>query len=250
VTAGSRASELAVARCDGWGVVRDGVRVAAVVPGQLAAAAELHEQLAAIQFVARAGRRFLRRYYLAWSRTAAGMALAATDEAGELRGVLLGAIDPAAHYQEMLRRDGVALAARLIARGATSPRFGRELIATRLRRYARGIARTVIARRRRAVAAAPATGRAGAIGEIAVLLVDAHARGSGVGRALLGAATERARRAGLSALTLVTPPDLAAGGFYEHLGWRAGEAISSRSGERFIVYRLWLADATAQQPDR
>ena len=77
--------------------VTAGLRIARIEPEQLAAAAELHEQLAAVQFVARGGRTFLRRYYLAWSRTSSGLAFAATDDAGQLTGVLLGSLDPARH---------------------------------------------------------------------------------------------------------------------------------------------------------
>jgi hypothetical protein len=41
--------------------VTAGLRVARIGPEHLAAAAELHEQQAAVQFVARGGRTFLRR---------------------------------------------------------------------------------------------------------------------------------------------------------------------------------------------
>ncbi len=39
---------------------------------------------------------------------------------------------------------------------------------------------------------------------------------------------------------LVTPPDLAAAGFYEHLGWQRTGELTSRSGEDFVGYRLLL----------
>jgi GNAT superfamily N-acetyltransferase len=217
-----------------------GVRIARIEHEQLAAAAELHEQMAAVQFVAGGGRTFLRRYYLAWSRTSSGLALAATDDAGRLTGVLLGSLDPARHYQDLLRRDGAALAVRLIARGMADPMFGRDLVVTRLRRYSRGLTRAVVTPVRGCRRPSLAAGSSEAIGEIALLLVHPQRRGSGIGRALMDAAIQEAHEAGLAALTLVTPPDYAARGFYEHLGWRLSGSLTSRSGEPYLLYRWQL----------
>jgi GNAT superfamily N-acetyltransferase len=220
--------------------VTPGLRIARIEPEQLSAAAELHEQLAAVQFVARGGQTFLRRYYLAWSRTSAGLALAATDDAGQLTGVLLGSLDPARHYQDMIRRDGAALALRLIGHGMIDPSFGRELIVTRVRRYSRGLARAALTRLRGPRQCSSTAGTPGAIGEIALLLVHPQRRGAGIGRALVDTAIQEGRHAGLAALTLVTPPDYAARGFYEHLGWRLSRSVTSRSGEPYMLYRQRL----------
>jgi GNAT superfamily N-acetyltransferase len=217
--------------------VTAGLRIARIGPEHLAAAAELHEQMAAVQFVARGGRAFLRRYYVAWSRTGSGLALAATDDSGQLMGVLLGSLDPARHYQDVLRRDGAALALRLIGHGIIDPAFGRELIVTRIRRYGRGLARAAVAGLRRPRHSSPTAGRHEAIGEIALLLVHPQRRGAGIGRALVDTAIQEAKHAGLAALTLVTPPDYSARGFYEHLGWRLADRVTSRSGEPYVVYR-------------
>ena len=67
-------------------------------------------------------------------------------------------------------------------------------------------------------------------------MLPAHRR-SGVGRALLQEARRAAQDAGLDELVLVTPTDLAAEGFYEHLGWQRCGALTSRSGEQFVRYR-------------
>jgi hypothetical protein len=48
------------------------------------------------------------------------------------------------------------------------------------------------------------------------------------------------KNAGLNELVLVTPPDLAARTFYEHLGWRYAGKLTSRSDEDFVRYRLPL----------
>jgi len=78
------------------------------------------------------------------------------------------------------------------------------------------------------------------LGELTHLFVQPDSRRLGIGRALVEAAVETARAAGVGELVLVTPPDFAARDFYEHLGWSADGEISSRSGEIFIRYRLSL----------
>ena len=225
-----------------------GLRIARIGPEHAAAAAELHEQLAAVQFVARGGRTFLRRYYVAWSRTSTGLALAATDDSGQLTGVLLGSLDPARHYQDMIRRDGAALALRLIEHAMLDPSFGRELIATRIRRYSRGLVRAARARLREPGQCSPTADTPGAIGEIAVLLVHPQRRGAGIGRALVETAIQEAHDAGLAALTLVTPPDYAARDLYEHLGWRLSGSLTSRSGEPYVLYRQQTLTVNSDHP--
>jgi hypothetical protein len=49
------------------------------------------------------------------------------------------------------------------------------------------------------------------------------------------------RNADLDELVLVTPPDLAAGTFYERLGWLPSGEVTSQSGEAFLRYRFPLA---------
>ena len=220
--------------------VAHGLKIVPIGPEHVAAAAQLHEELAAVQFVARGGQRVLRRYYLAWSRTAAGLALVATDDSCGLIGVLLGSLDPGQHYQEMIRRDGAALGLALIGHATIDPRFGRELIATRIRRYSRGLARAARTRPRERRQCSPSAASSEAIGEIALLVVDPQHRGAGIGRALLDRAVAEAQHAGLAALTLVTPPDYEARGFYEHLGWRLADSLTSRSGEPYVLYRRQL----------
>src|SRR4051794_34167733 len=64
-------------------------------------------------------------------------------------------------------------------------------------------------------------------GEIQRLAVRADRRGSGLGRALLEAASERARADGLRLLWLTTHSGTEADGFYESAGWtRVGEMPS------------------------
>jgi hypothetical protein len=229
------------------------------------ASASLHLEVLETEFLARCGNGFLHSYHLAWLESPVSLALAAVDARGEIVGVLLGSLEPATHIRTMVRRRGLPLALRLVARAVSCPNFAREFVATRAARYARGIVRMLIAElatlgRRHQIprphrphsdgditttlptAATHSDGKitAPSVGEVTHLMVREDARGSGVGRALLEEARTVCERAGLTELVLVTPPDLAAHTFYEHLGWRRTGELRSRSGEPFIRYRLPL----------
>jgi ribosomal protein S18 acetylase RimI-like enzyme len=212
-----------------------------------------------MEFLARCGDHFLRCYHRAWIGSDDGIALACEDEKGEIVGVLLGALRPSTHFRKMVRTHGVELAFWLFVRAATRPRFARELFATRLLRYVRGITRMVLhglgrfargAHRRRSssVASGSSSPEPTAtepapplrLGEVTHIMVRHDAQGKGVGRALVETAERAAQQSGLDELVLVTPPDLAAVRFYEHLGWQCTGELKSRSGEDFIGYRLQL----------
>lgn len=212
-------------------------------PSDLPATSQLHGEVLQTEFLARSGGRFLLCYHRAWLDSADAIAFCAVGNNNEVVGLLLGSFNPERHYRSMVRRHGVALTCWMLARAATHPRFGIELVATRAARYTRGL-RRVLRPPAPIVAFPPETlsetsGEAfgGASGEITHLMVRPDARGNGAGRALLLAAQHAAVQAGLDELELVTPPALSAQGFYEHLGWhRAGEVLS-RSGEHFSRYR-------------
>ncbi len=215
------------------------VRIRSLVGADLAEASALHREILDMEFLVRCGPRFMRAYYRAWVEAPGAISLVARDEDGELLGVVLGATDPATHVRAMVRHHGAGLAARLALYTAGHPALARELLVTRARRYVGGLARLVASR----LVRAPASSRGPAgprVGEITHVLVRAERQGAGVGRALLDAAVATGRAAGLDELVLVTPPDLAAGGFYRHLGWRADGEMTSRSGEPFVRYRYLL----------
>ena len=221
--------------------------------------ARLHGEALDMEFLARCGPGFLRAYHRAWLDSPDALALAAVDDDGRVVGVLLGSLHPAAHYRAMVRRHGVSLAAWLVGRSVTHPTLARELLVTRAYRYGRGLTRMLAGslrvppsfRRRGAGGAGDGTpsSRAvvpgeqsdpAAIAEVTHVMVRADARGSGVGRALLERAEDEARRSGLGEMVLVTPPDLAATTFYEHLGWQRVGEVTSQSGEQFFRYRFDL----------
>lgn len=206
-----------------------------------------------MEFLARCGSGFLRSYHRAWIASPDGLALAAVDPEGTLVGVLLGAMVPASHFRFMVRRHGAVLAARLVLAAVARPSLARELVATRLLRYLRGLGRMALGALRPEPSAATTDDGAPAsagrpkvgeeplkVGEVTHVMVGVPAQGTGAGRALLEEAQRAAAGRGIDELVLVTPPGLAAGAFYEHLGWKRSGTLTSRSGEGFVRYRLPL----------
>jgi GNAT superfamily N-acetyltransferase len=213
--------------------------------------ARLHAEVLHMEFLARCGERFLRSYHRAWISSEDGMALAARDGSGELVGVLLGALHPETHFRAMVRRSGLVLGFWLIVQAASRPSFARELVATRGARYVRGLTRIGVAavRRlaRRRINTAQRRGELPSttteqsrVGEVTHVMVLPASQGKGVGRALLERAADKGTAARLDELVLVTPPDLAAVHFYEHLGWKTAGSLTSRSREDFVRFSLRL----------
>ena len=229
------------------------VKVRPLRADDIATSSRIHQEVLEAEFLARCGGGFLRCYQRAWVDSPDGIALAAIDDRGRVVGALLGAVHPERHFRAMVLRYGPALAFWLLAQAVTHPRFARELVASRVLRYVRGLLRMLDNSRQRRdrhhqaprppVPGSDATPTAldgtsqPRVGEVTHLMVRVDARGSGVGRALLDEARQAAQGANLDELVLVTLPDLAARGFYEHLGWQRCGALTSRSGEQFVRYR-------------
>ncbi len=215
------------------------VRIRDMRPADTRDSAGIHHDVLGMEFLSRFGPGFLAAYHGAWVRSPAGLALAAEDDEGRLLGVMLGSLDPAAHYRWMLRQAGPGLAVRLAGRALVDPPLARDLIVTRGARYARGVWHQ-LTRRRGPAPAAETPAPKPSTGEITHLMVAPSGQGSGAGRALVAETEARARAAGVEDLVLVTPPDLEARGFYNHLGWVEEGDMSSRSGESFIRFRRHL----------
>lgn len=226
------------------------MRVRRLEAGDLARAAALHHEVLDIEFLSRYGVAFLRTYYGAWLDAPEAIALAAVNDHGELLGVLLGATDPAVHVGGMMRRHGILLGARIASHAFAHPAVAKDLVVTRGIRYTRGVARVVAARFPGSNPSRSSDGATGPlVAEITHVLVQPARQGSGVGRALVEAATEEARAGGRDEMILVTPPDLGARAFYERLGWRADGEVTSRSGEHFVRFRLPLQPSRAVERD-
>lgn len=240
----------------GTGKARYELQVGQLEVSECERSAAIHQATLGVEFLARFGPGFLAAYHRAWVRSPFGLALAARDRQGRLVGVMLGSLDPASHYKAMLAQSGPLLAARMVASAATRPRLAYQLVVTRSGRYARALWRHLrarfIAERRGGEASrdagtpgsktAPGSGK---VGEITHLMVDPAVQRSGAGRALVDRTVDLARSAGLDKLVLVTPPDMAARRFYDALGWKAGDEMTSRSGEKFVSYSLLLSDGSA-----
>jgi GNAT superfamily N-acetyltransferase len=234
-----------------------GLRVRPLAAADIPPAVELHRAVLDMEFISRCGPAFVRRYYRAWMESPDAIALVAEEDGG-VAGILLGATDPATHTAAMVKGHGAALGARMAAAAAVRPRLAKEVAATRVARYVRGLWRISSGSLRRRPPAANTGGPAGAtqpsppppttngsraerVAEVTHLLVDPGQQGKGVGRALLVAAAAAARAAGRRQMVLVTPPDMAARTFYERMGWVTDGEVVSRSGEPFVRYRLRLS---------
>lgn len=220
---------------------RRGYRVRELGPADIDGAVALYRAVMSDQFLASCGASFLRSYHRAWSASPWAIALVAESiDDATLVGMLLGSVRPSEHYRTMVDDAGIALAAALLRRAASRPLWGLRLAKTRARRYVRGLRR--LARPsdgQRDGAAAPVD--AARVGEVAHLLVAPDWRGRGVGRTLVGQATERAAAAGVQALTVVTPPGWDSEHFYTRLGWMNRGELISHSHERFVRYEFPLS---------
>ena len=220
----------------------------------VAESSRLHHEVLDMEFLSRCGEHFLRCYHRAWLDSVDALAIVAVNDRGDVVGVLLGALCPERHFRGMVRRHGAALGFFMAAHALANPRFFKELLVTRGARYSRGLLRILVASVRsharrghvvpggtRDSSSAESDSTADPVlrsGEVTHVMVRTDAQGEGVGRALLEEAERSAQAAGLDELILVTPPDLAAGAFYDHLGWQRAGRLTSRSGEEFIRYRL------------
>lgn len=213
--------------------------IRAMIDDDVTAAVRLHLEVLDMEFLSRFGPSFMASYYRAWMATAGGVSLVAVSDAGDVVGLLLGATAPSAHARAMVREHGVALASRMVTYALWHPALAKDLIVTRARRYLGGVARVIRSRWAPATPTAASSGGP-AVAEITHVLVEPSVQGGGVGRALVERAVSISRDAGADEVELVTPPDLAAQHFYEHLGWQCEGSLRSRSGEEFLRYRLAL----------
>ncbi len=218
---------------------RTDFEVRQLAPEETREAASLHERELPHEFLTRFGAAFLARYYGAFAESPDAVALAAVDpRSGDLEGVLIATFDTRAHYSNLVRLHGSALARHVALQALRHPSLARDLIKTRLLRYARGILRSLNkgskSTEKQDASPEPPAER---VGFLTYVAVSGEHRGRGIGGALLEAYERMAREAKLDRLELVTTPDeRGAGPFYLRAGWTyAGERVS-RSGERYALY--------------
>ncbi len=216
-----------------------------LAPEETREAAGLHERELPHEFLTRFGTKFLARYYRAFVESPDAVALAAVDaRSGELEGVLISTLDTRAHYSNLVRLYGPALARAVGLQALRHPSLARDLLKTRLLRYARGIVRS-LAKSPKSTQTDDESPESPAerVGFLTYVAVSGESRGRGIGGALLAAYERMAREANLDRLELVTMTDeRGAGPFYIRAGWTyAGERVS-RSGERYALYIRFLED--------
>jgi ribosomal protein S18 acetylase RimI-like enzyme len=193
----------------------------------------------------RLGHRFVRRWHGTYIGSPHGLLLVATEGRGDgaVLGYLVGSSDQVAHVADTLREHrlglGVAGAGALLLR----PRVLAVFLRTRLKPYARRLTRAAL--RRPAAAPASPTGPVpgSRIAVVTGIVVDASARGRGVGRLLLDGFVSRCAAAGASGVELVTSAgEAGASGFYRAAGWKScGEHIT-RDG---VLVEKFCLDLTA-----
>jgi hypothetical protein len=154
----------------------------------------------------------------AWVEAPGSIALGAVDECGDLLGALLGATDPTAQAPAVVGRRRLGIGAWLVAYAVAHPPLAKDLILTRGYCYARRVTRLVV-RAQRPAGLWPGEQGGLSVGEVTYLFVRLNRQGSGVGRALVDAAIETARAAGVNELVLVTPPELAARNLCQRWEW-------------------------------
>lgn len=196
-------------------------------------AAVLHERSLAEGLFPRLGRSFLRVYYRSFIASPHAAALVARRD-GRPVGILVGTVRNRAHYGWVTRRWGFRLALAATFALAKRPRLALHFARTRAARYRRALMRH---------SKPPANGSGSeAPDDVAVLThlsVTEDARGRGVGRALVGAFVEEARRAGALEAHLVTAAgETGAGGFYASSGWRHDGDRANHEGDPVSAFSL------------
>jgi ribosomal protein S18 acetylase RimI-like enzyme len=198
------------------------LRVRPARPGETARTARLHERSLPDGFFARLGTSFLARYHASFLTSSRARLLVA-ERGGRVVGFLAGTVDNAAHYRRVVQARPVGLLLAGIVSLLRRPRLAAEFLRTRTGRYVRALLRQVAPSSADEATTSDAAG--GPVAEpVAVLThvaVSSDERGSGAGRALVGAFTEELAREGVEEVRLITAVDGGAPRFYRRLGWRS-----------------------------
>ncbi len=203
----------------------------------LATTARLHIAYLGNGLFPRLGPSFVRRWHRTFIDDPNACGYVTTDQHGQIMGFLLGALDQAAYVNGTLRRDRLSLG----LHGATSlilrPGVAASFLRTRSGTYAR-----------RLLAPGPARtqnpGGPAATGPVAVLhaivTVEA-ARGTGLGRRLLGQFVADVAATPTRRIELITDADNEpAVAFYRKAGWTQGRIRGNRDGRQVIEFDYQL----------
>lgn len=210
------------------------VRVRLARREDLSRTARIHRRCLPEGFFARLGTEFLVRYHATFAASPHATLLV-VEEGDEIVGFLAGTVDNPAHYRSLVRRRPVGLALSGIGAVLRDRRLAAEFVRTRTGRYSRAIGRQL---RRRSGPGEAAVADAPTVAVLTHVAVTEAARGSGAGRALVDAFTERARDGGADEVRLVAAVEGAAPRFYRHLGWTSRGTRPAADGsvvEEFVL---------------
>lgn len=176
------------------------------------------------------GHRFLRHYLATFVDGQYSVAIAA-ERQGVIVGFLVGAVEPASHYRQVVRRHGWRLAlygaGALLMRPAVAWRFAR----TRSVRYLRGALRLGSGK-----VGVRANAPQAVLTHVAVLPAW---RGQGIGTKLVQSFVEQCWSCGVPSVKLVTLAGSdGATGFYERLGWCRSSEYVDRDGLRWQTFQF------------
>jgi ribosomal protein S18 acetylase RimI-like enzyme len=191
-------------------------------PADVAAAASLHRRAFPTFFLTSLGEPFLAEFYRGFLGDATAVTVVAYDERGQIRGLVVGSVEPADFFRRLLLRRwfGFVLAgARAVL---ASPRAAPRLL--RAVGYRGGASR----------------GEHGAL--LSSICVDPDFQGHGIGRELLLAWTAEAALRGASRAFLTTDADDNADTlrFYESGGWTRTASFCTAGGRRMHRYDIAL----------
>ncbi len=178
------------------------------------------------------GVRFMRAYHATFVDSPHAVALVAVTD-GQVQGMLLAVVDPAAHGSVTVRRFGP----RLLLAGALAlsvrPRLLTLFLQTRLRRYARALWR-----RRNATPDSNNGDASWAV--LSHLAVEPVRRGRGDGAALVEALHARLTETAVSGVVLVTAPDGPGSQFYRRIGYVEDGQVVGADRKHWVRYRRRL----------
>jgi ribosomal protein S18 acetylase RimI-like enzyme len=193
-----------------------------LAPADVGPAASLHRRAFPAFFLTSLGEPFLVEFYRGFIADPTAVTVVAHDQEGQLRGLVVGTIEPAGFFRRLLLR-----------------RWPRFILA--------GM-RAVLASPRSAPRLLRAIGyRGGASSEedgalLSSICVDPDLRGQGIGRDLLAAWTAKAAASGAARAFLTTDADNNASTqrFYELSGWSRTASFRTAEGRRMHRYAIAL----------
>ncbi|MBC7236067.1 MAG: GNAT family N-acetyltransferase [Chloroflexi bacterium] len=190
-----------------------------------AAAAAIHAEGQPGTFLSRLGLPFLSALYAQMASSPLCFGFVATQEGGEIIGVVVGTTDTAAVFKEMLLKRGYKLVWPIVRALWRDPALLGPIMRTAF--YPGQV---------------ESAGQAkGAMGELFSIGTAAGHRGQGIGRALFQALAKEMRRRGMAGMGLVVEADNAtARRFYEYNGMHPERSLLLY-GRRMIWYELTLS---------